>query len=114
MIFQPHIYSIETLPNNALPEETMICWINTIYEHYDNINNFRLMNARKSMIIRLYRIRLAKNNNLTDDEKEQIQFDYEESMRESVRIVCLGFDHKTMYLTIRELDQIHQNFSDNG
>lgn len=70
------------------------------------------MNARKSMIIRLYQIRLAKNNNLTDDEKEQIQFDYEESMRESVRIACLGSDHKTMYLTTRELDQIHQNFSD--
>ena len=116
---QPHIYSIETLPDNALPEESMICWINTIYEHYDNINNFRLINARKSMIIRLYQIRLAKNNNLTDDEKysldeekEQIQFDYEESLRESVRIACLGSDYKTMYLTIRELDQIHLNFSD--
>ena len=114
----PTIYSIESLPENATPEETMLSWINVIYNNYYDLDNNQLINSRKHMLTRLYQIRMNKNNNITDDEKRvqddeknQIQLDYENSMRESVRIACLHTDYKTMYLTLYELKHIYQEFS---
>ena len=115
---QPTIYSIENLPENATPEETMLSWMNVIYNNYYDLDKNQLIDSRKYMLTLLYQIRMNKNNNITDDEKRvqddeknQIQLDYENSMAESVRIACLHTDYKTMYLTLYELKHIYQEFS---
>ena len=114
---QPTIYSIENLPENATPEETMLSWMNVIYNNYYNLDNNQLIDSRKYMLTRLYQIRMSKNNNIIDDEKRvqddeksQLQLDYENSMAESVRIACFHTDYKTMYLTLYELKHIYQEF----
>ena len=108
---QPTIYSIENLPDNTTPEETMLSWMNVIYNNYYDLDNNQLIDSRKYMLTRLYQIRMNKNNDITDDEKiDDIHLAYEDSMRESVRIACLHTDYKTMYLTLYELKHIYQEF----
>ena len=116
---QPTIYTIENLPNDATPEESMLCWMNMIYDNYYDLDNTQLIDSRKYMLTRLYQIRMDKNNNITDNEKrvqdqekDQIQLDYEGSMNESARIACFHTDYKTMYLTLYELKHIYQEFQD--
>ena len=107
---QPTIYTIENLPDNATPEESMLCWMNMIYDNYYDLNNNQLVDSRKYMLTLLYQIRMNKNDQLEDEDKNQIQLDYEESMKESARIACFHTDYKTMYLTLYELKHIYQTF----
>lgn len=114
---QPTIYTIENIPDDASPEEAMLCRINTIYDNYHNSTNEQLINSRKQMLARLYQIRMNRNGNITDDdkivqdeEKCQIQLDYENSLNASSCIAAQNDDYKTMYLTIIELKNIYQEF----
>ena len=54
---QQTINSLSELPEDATPEEQILCRMNELYSDYHNSENEQLINSRKQMITRLYQIR---------------------------------------------------------